>query len=181
MPGTMTNDDSDVPEASLATLERVARRYGFVPNVYRALALSPATVKGFLALHEALDRCGFSPPEQQLLFLTISRENGCEYCVAAHSWGGDKVGLDAAAIDALRDGRAPDDPRLAVLHDTAVIMVKERGWVDTATVDRFLAAGFSRAQLLEVVMAVALKVISNYANHLDEPVLDAQFAPHRWP
>ena len=173
---TIANDDCELPEASLATLERVARRYGFVPNVYRALALSPATVKGFLALHEALDQSGFSHPEQQLLFLTISRENGCEYCVAAHSWGGEKVGLDAAAIDALRDGRAPDEPRLAALHGVAVTMVKEWGWVD-----RFLAAGFSRAQLLEVVLAVALKVISNYANHLDEPGLDAQFAPHRWP
>ncbi len=60
-------------------------------------------------------------------------------------------------------------------------MANERGWVDTATVDRFLAAGFSRAQLLEVVLAVVLKVISNYANHIDEPALDAQFAPHHWP
>jgi uncharacterized peroxidase-related enzyme len=181
MPDTIANDDGELPEASIATLERVARRYGFVPNVYRALALSPATVKGFFSLHEALDRSSFTHAEQQLLFLTISRENGCEYCVAAHSWGGEKVGLDAAAITALRAGRSPDAPRLAALHDIAVVMVRERGWVDAAAADRFLAAGFNRAQLLEVVLAVAMKVISNYANHLDEPALDAQFEPHRWP
>lgn len=168
------------PEGSRAALAEAQAKYGAVFNLFGALAESPVAVKAYKALGDLFEQGTFTPPERQLLLLTISAENGCEYCVAAHSAGAAMAALDAQAIEAVRGGGPIADARLATLRDFALAVVRQRGWVADDAVAGFIASGFTKAQALEVIVAVALKTISNYTNHIAQPPLDAPFEATRW-
>ena len=111
-----------------------------------------------------------------------SVENGCEFCVAAHSIIAKKmVNVPTEIVDALRAGRAPLDTKLAALAEFTLAVVRERGWVaESASFDRFLSAGYSSTQALEVVLGVTQKILSNYANHLLKTPLNPQFQSEAW-
>ncbi len=115
------------------------------------------------------------------MLLAVSRENGCTYCVAAHSFIADKMsGVPEAVTNAIRDGQPIPDARLAALHDFTRTMVIKRGLPDKTDVSAFLAAGYSERQILEVVLAIAVKTLSNYANHLFHTPVDGMFAGRAW-
>ena len=122
----------------------------------------------------------FTPAEQQLLFLTVSRANGCTYCVAAHTMAGKMMGLDAETISAVRDGRPILEAKLAALSQFAVKIVEKRGHLSRDDIGDFLTAGYTSAQILEVLLAVATKTISNYMNHIAETPLDPAFEAEAW-
>lgn len=168
------------PEASRAGLDTAARKFGRLPNLIAVMAESPATLDGYLALHEIFERSAFSPGERQVLLLTISTVNGCGYCVAAHTMGGRMAGVSDAVLDAIRDGKPIPDVRLASLSGFAAAMVEKRGWVSDAQIAAFLDAGFTRAHVFDVVLAVSLKTLSNYINHIADTPLDGAMEAHRW-
>ncbi len=168
------------PEGSRDALAEVEAKYGTVFNLFGALAESPVAVHAYQTLGDLFEQGTFTPPERQLLLLTISAENGCEYCVAAHSAGAAMAALDNRAIEAVRDGTPIADARLATLRDFALAVVRQRGWLSPDQVEAFIASGFTKAQVLEVIVAVALKTISNYTNHIAQPPLDAPFEATRW-
>ncbi len=168
------------PEGSRGALAEVQAKYGAVFNLFGALAESPVALNAYRALGDLFEQSSFTPAERQLLLLAISAENGCEYCVAAHSAGARMAALDAQAIEAVRGDTPIADARLAALHAFALTVVRQRGWVANDEVAAFLASGFTKAQVLEVIVAVALKTISNYANHITQPPLDAPFEATRW-
>jgi AhpD family alkylhydroperoxidase len=114
----------------------------------------------------------------QVLSLTAAYENDCAWCVAFHTAMALKEGVDRAAIDAIRRGTAPTDGRLAALSSFAHAMVRNRGAIDTPTLQAFFAAGYSKRQALDVVMGMAFSVMANYAAHLTRPPLDGFLAPH---
>jgi alkylhydroperoxidase family enzyme len=97
----------------------------------------------------------------------VSVLHGCEYCVAGHTYLARSVGLPEAALQAMRE-RQPivDNPRLQALRRFCEAVVRERGFAGDAAVDAFIAAGFTRRNVLEVVTVIATKMISNYTNHL---------------
>ena len=124
---------------------------------------------------------GFTPPEQETVFLVISRENACEYCVSAHSMLAEaKSGLAPEVVAAIRDDRPIADARLAALAGFTRRMVRARGLPSKADVAAFLDAGYGERQILEIVLAIAVKTLSNYANHLFHTPLDPLFEGHRW-
>lgn len=168
------------PADSRETLEQARQTFGMVPNLLGMLAEAPAAVKGYTQLTAILEETDFAPEELQTILLAVSVDNECHYCVAAHSALAANAGLPEDAIHALRDGRSLDDPRLEALRRFAVAMVRKRGWVDEREVERFMEAGFDRSQALEVVTAVALKTISNYANHLADTPVDGPFERWAW-
>lgn len=169
------------PEASKPTLAGVQKAYTFIPNLMGTLAESPLAAEAYFQLSGMIEgKSTLTPAERQAAMLAVSFENGCDYCVAAHSGGGAKAGLPAATIQALRDGKPPADGRTAALVAFTRAVVHDRGWVKEAALEAFLAAGFNRAQVLEVIVITALKTISNYTNHLSEPPLDAAFAGQKW-
>ena len=133
-----------------------------------------------LALGELLEDGSLSPEERQLVLLAISVANRCEYCVAAHSVAAKLAGLDDQTIRAVRQGVPLEDERLAALSTFVVSVVEKRGWLSNQEVDGFLSSGFTREQILEVIVAVAFKTISNYTNHIAQPPLDRAFEPARW-
>ncbi len=168
------------PEASRAGLDKAARTFGRLPNLIAVMAESPAAMDGYLALHEIFEQSAFSPGERQVLLLAISTVNGCGYCVAAHTMGGNMAGLSDPVLEAIRDGKPIPDVRLAALSAFAAAVVEKRGWVSDAQIAAFLDAGFTQAHLCEVVLAVSMKTLSNYINHIADTPLDAAMEAHRW-
>lgn len=168
------------PEGSHAIMDAYTERFGFVPNLVNILAESPAALKGYATTYGLLAETDFSPAEQQLIFLATSRANGCRYCVAAHSVAGQMVGLDLEAVHAVRDGRPVLDPKLAAIAEFATKVVGKRGHVSAQDVETFITAGHNQAQVLEVLLGVATKTISNYMNHIAATPLDDAFAAMAW-
>ena len=106
--------------------------------------------------------------------------NGFAYCVAVHTMGGGMPGLSDAVVEAIRDGKPIPDVRLAALSGFATAVVEKRGWVSDAEIAAFLDAGFTKAQVFEVVLAVSLKTLRNDINHIADTPLDAALEAHRW-
>ncbi|MCP5278435.1 MAG: carboxymuconolactone decarboxylase family protein [Thiobacillus sp.] len=165
-----------------ARLEEARNKLGFIPNMYGVMANSPGLLDTYIHGYERFRQSsGFTPAEQEVVLLAISRENGCTYCVAAHSFIADKMsGVPVAVTNAVRDGVPIPDAKLAALHDFARTMVVKRGLPGKADVAAFLAAGFSERHILEIVLAISVKTLSNYANHLFHTPVDGAFAGRVW-
>lgn len=163
-------------------LETAKANLGFIPNMYANMVNSPGLLEAYLTGYAAFRTdSGFTAPEQEVVFLTISRENGCEYCVSAHSFLADKKsGLAPAVTDAIRNGTPIGDGKLAALAEFTKVVSSTRGLPSKAATQAFLAAGYSERHILEIVLALSVKTISNYANHLFHTPLDPVFAERRW-
>ncbi len=168
------------PEASRPLLEAARQTYGFVPNLLGVLAESPAALGAYLGIAGALDRARLTPAEQQIVAIAVSAENGCSYCVAAHSTMAAMVKAPAAAVDAARKRLPMDDRKLEALRRFAVAVVRARGRVSDGELKTFQEAGYDRGHALDVFALVALKTLSNYVNHVADTPLDDAFAPQRW-
>ena len=153
---------------------------GAIPNLAATMAESPELLKGFLALRQLYAATAFTPAEIQALSLVAAYENDCAWCVAFHTAMGLKEGLDRPTVDALRSGKAPADHRLGVLTEFARSMVRTRGKVGAAALERFVAAGFTKRQALDVVLGMGFSMLANYASHLTQPPLDEFLRPHAW-
>jgi len=137
-------------------------------------------VEAYATLSGIYGKASLSAPEQQIVLLTASFENDCSYCMAAHSTVALGAGLSEPALAAIREGRALPDARQNALSDFTRAVVRERGFAGQAAIDAFLAAGFTRANIFDVITGVALKTMSNYTNHIAETPVDAAFAPQAW-
>jgi uncharacterized peroxidase-related enzyme len=173
--------DSDDDPTIAAVLSKVKAELGTIRNMYARMANVPGLLETYRVGYEAFRQdSGFTSVEQQVVLLAISRANGCTYCVAAHSAAADKAKAPAEVTDALRNGEPVPDPRLDALATFATTMVVKRGLPSRADVDAFLAAGFGERDILQIVLAVAFKTISNYTNHLFHTPVDAAFARRAW-
>jgi uncharacterized peroxidase-related enzyme len=171
---------ASAPAQARPTLESLERKLGFLPNLYATFAESPAVLEGYTAVAAAFNKSSFNATERQVVLLTTSFENGCDYCMAAHSTIAGMEKVPADVVGAVRDGVPTGNARLDALARFARSVVQERGWVGDADVDAFLKAGFTRAQALEVVLGVSMKTLSNYVNHLASPPLDVPFQAQAW-
>ena len=168
------------PAASRPHLEAVTRFFGFLPNHAKVLAESPAAVRTYLVLNEVLAASSFTPIERNALLVTISVEHSWEYCVAAHTTLLHMANAPQQVIDGLRRRTTTRDARIDALVRFTRVMVENRGWAADAEVQAFLDAGFTREQIFEVITALSLKTLTNYANHLAGTPLDDIFVGDRW-
>lgn len=176
-----THTIESAPEGAKAVLEGAQKGLGFIPNLYANMAESPEVLNAYTALSSSFEKSSLSPIEQQVVLLTASVVNNCEFCVAAHSViSKHMLKLDATVIDAVRDGAIIADVKLEALATFTKAVVNDRGFVTGQPTDDFLAAGFTKAQALEVVLVVTMKILSNYTNHLTETAVNEQFAPEAW-
>ena len=175
-----TEDDAE-PEAGVL-LEDAQKKMGFVPNMYKAMANSSGLLNTYIQGYDALRASsGFTPAEQEVIFLTISQINGCEYCMAAHSFlAGAMSGVADDVTAAIRDGATIPDTKLSALSNFTQIMMNKRGLPERADVDAFLTAGYTEKDILEIILAIAVKTISNYTNHIFHTEVDEAFAKHVW-
>lgn len=167
------------PAAARPLLEAVRHKLGVVPNLFRVLANSPAALEGYLGLSGALAKGALDAPTRERIALAVAERNGCDYCLAAHSYLGGKVaGLDAAEIAANRDGRS-SDPRADAAVRFAAGIVADRGHVAEAAVTAVRAAGYTDAEIVEIVVHVALNTLTNYVNEVAGTAVDFPAAPSR--
>lgn len=176
----LTPETADGQGAEL--LEGAKKNLGFIPNMYAEMANAPGLLSTYLHGYDWFrEHSGFTPAEQETVFLAISHENACHYCVAAHSMIGEKMSkVPADALKALREGGEVPDAKLEALAHFSRLMVKTRGNPTRADVEAFTAAGYSEKQALQVLLAIAVKTISNYNNHLFDTPVDAPFAAYAW-
>ena len=167
------------PEASRPLLDQARSKFGFVPNLLSVHADAPAVLEGYLQISAAFGKTSFSPVEQQVVLISASALNGCTYCVAAHSTIAGRVKVPADVLAALRDGTPIADAKLQALRTFTEQVVEQRGWAHDA-IEPFLAAGYERRHVLEVVLGVTQKTLSNYTNHLTETPLDDAFQAQAW-
>ena len=168
------------PEGARDFITGVNKKMGFVPSLYAVFAENPTVLNAYTQLSDQLSKSGLTPLEQQVVTITASVENECHFCVAAHTTISEGAGLDLDVIYAVREDRAIDDPKLEALRLFTKKTVIDRGFVSDADVDAFLAAGYTRANVLAVILGVALKVISNYTNHVAETPVNEAFQKHAW-
>jgi AhpD family alkylhydroperoxidase len=168
------------PQDSRETLKHVRETLGLIPNLAAAMAESPTLVRSFFTVRDIYAQGTLSPLDIQVLSLTNAFENGCTWCMAFHSAGALKDGLSKEELARLRAGEAPADARLRALSDFSRSMIRNRGGVSTEDLDTFYAAGFTRAQALEVVLGCGFSVMANFAGHLAHAPLGLPFEPHAW-
>lgn len=161
-------------------LGNIEKAYGFIPNLYGIFAESPTALKAYMTIGKIFDESSFSATERQLIILATSRYNECDYCMAAHTIvaGMQKVPTDV--IEAIRDDRPISDSRLEALRTFTTTVVDKRGWLAEEDVVAFLAAGFTKAQILEVILGVSFKTLSNYTNHIADTSVDPAFHAGAW-
>lgn len=166
------------PERSKESLAKFVQNFGFLPNIAGAFAESPASLNGLLVFMSAFgaEEMTLSPVERQIVLLAASALSKCEYCTAAHSTIANSRGVSRAEIENLQGGRPLVDSKLESLRCFVEIIVEQRGWASDADLEMFFAAGFTKAQVFEVIFGVALKTLTNYANHIAKPPVNEQFA-----
>jgi uncharacterized peroxidase-related enzyme len=169
------------PPASRPQLEGIARSFGFVPNLFGVFAESPAALRGALATYEAFSTSSLAPAEQQLVMLAVSEANDCEYCVAAHSTLAKRfVKVDPALVAATRRREPLTDVKLDALVTFTRRVVEQRGMLAEAEVTAFLEAGYTKAQVIEVLLGVGMKTFNNYVDHIAHVPLNDQFKAEAW-
>ena len=152
-----------------------------MPNVLGELAGSPSALGGYMSMSQTFAQSGLTAIEQQIVLLTTSFANNCEYCVAVHSTLALEAGLDRDIIMTIRDGEIiRQDTRLEALRQFTLAIVRERGLVERSDVDAFLKAGFTKANVLDVIQGVTVKTMTNYLNHIAETPLDEAFQSMAW-
>ncbi|WP_292894652.1 carboxymuconolactone decarboxylase family protein [Nitratireductor sp.] len=168
------------PAAAKGMLEQSIRDYGMLPGLYQVMASSPELLASYHKLHEMFEQTALSVDERNVVWMTINVENRCHYCVPAHTAIAKSQGVDDAIVNALREERPLDDPRLEALRQFTLILVRKNGNPSPAEVQTFLDAGFEPRAILDVLVGLAQKVLSNYTNHLADTSLDDPFKPFAW-
>jgi alkylhydroperoxidase family enzyme len=168
------------PERSQPALNQSQSAFGMIPNIAGAIATSPVLINGLVGLFGNVHGGSFTEAQLQIILLTYAVTNGSPWAVAFHTALALKEGIDPADVEAIREGRLPKDAKFAALSGLAKTMIEKRGRLDGDDIDRFLAAGFGKDHLLEVIAAVAASTITNYTGSIAKPPLEAPFQEHAW-
>jgi len=168
------------PEHSKPALQQLQSAFGMIPNLIGAISTSPVLINSLVGLFGNVHGGSFTEAQVQVILLTDAVTNACTWAVAFHTALALKEGIDPADVQAIREGRPPKDRKFAVLSALAKTMIEKRGHLNDEDVDRFLAAGFGKDHLLEVIAAVAASTITNYTGSITKPPLDAPFQAHAW-
>jgi uncharacterized peroxidase-related enzyme len=174
------HDTTTAPAASAEILNGVQKTWGFVPNLHRVLAESPAALEAYAALWGIAEKTSFTPVERNVAYLSIIYENECVYCMAGHSNLSRMAKVSDDAIAAVREGRPIADPKLESLRRFAALVTRKRGVVSEAEVEAFKAAGYDNRAILDLLVLAATKLISNYTNHLAQTPLDGFMKGAEW-
>jgi alkylhydroperoxidase family enzyme len=168
------------PEASKPLLEKSLTGFGMIPNLHAVMSESPALLEAYQTLHELAQKASFNNEELTVVWQTINVEHACHYCVPAHTAIANMMNVNAEITEALRNQTPLKSTKLETLRDTTLLMVRNRGVIEQADIDTFYAAGFSKQNLLDIVLVLAQKVMSNFTNHLVETPVDEAFQAFSW-
>jgi len=168
-------DEADSKAKKL--FERSEKELKMIPNLYKAMANAPEILQAYMDGDKSFrENSGFTPTEQEVILLVISYENGCEYCMAAHSTMADFYSnVPQEVTNAIREDKPIEDKKLGALAGITREVLLSRGRPKPSAVEDFIAAGYSEKQLLDIVLAISVKTLSNYTNHLFNTPVDKAF------
>ncbi len=171
---------NSAPLASKPLLADSINAFGHIPNLHGTLAESPKLLEAYKMLHELFASSSFDKDELTVVWQTINVEHECHYCVPAHTAIAKSMKVDDAITDALRNGQPMPTDKLQALHTLTLSIVRNRGRVSQAELDAFYAAGYEKRHVLEIILGLSQKVISNYTNHIAETPVDKPFVKFAW-
>ncbi len=173
------HDPETAPEKSKPLLKQLLAQSG--PNgFYAVTAASPETLRAYAALHQAFSASSLTNEEKTVVWQTINVENECHFCVPAHTYMARAMKVSDAVSNALRDETPLPTAKLEALRAFTLLMLCNHGNASDADIAAFLDAGYTRQNMLEVVLGMAQKTISNYVNHLARIPVDPQYETYAW-
>lgn len=168
------------PEGSKGLLENSQKSFGMIPGLHGVLASSPKILEAYQTLHQLFTETSFNNDELTVVWQTINVEHACHYCVPAHTGIAKMMKVDDAITEALRNETPLADAKLEALRTMTLTIVRNRGNVTQEDLDTFYAAGYGEQQVLEIILGLSQKVISNYTNHIAHTPVDAPFEKFAW-
>tara|TARA_R110002124_G_scaffold165023_1_gene332366 strand:+ start:145 stop:696 length:552 start_codon:yes stop_codon:yes gene_type:complete len=168
------------PEASKPLLEASQKAYGMIPGLHGVLAAAPGILEGYQKLHELFVNTSFNEEELTVVWQAINVEHACHYCVPAHTGIAHMMKVDNDIIESLRNETPLTNPKLESLRTFTLSLVRNRGNVSQADLEAFYTAGYGEQQVLEIILGLSQKVISNYTNHIANTPVDAAFQKFAW-
>ena len=174
------HDETTAPEGARDTLWATKNKFGMIPNLERVMASAPPLLSGYSALWDLFNQTSLSQIERQVVYLTANYENECEYCVPWHSLLAKKARMDFHSIEALRSGAPLPNKKLEALRTFTRTLIANRGKASQAELNAFFEAGYTDVQAMEVILGLAVKLMSNYTNSIAGTPLDKQVEPLRW-
>ena len=169
------------PDASQSLLKHSQQLYGgMIPNLHGVMAEAPPLLEAYQALNAIFDRTALTIVERNIVWLTVNFLNDCHYCMAAHTAIAMHSGLHDDDIAALRQGQPLEDAKHEALRTFTRQVVEKQGWVSAADCALLINAGYTQATILEVILAIGMKTLSNYTNHIANTPVDSAFEKFSW-
>jgi uncharacterized peroxidase-related enzyme len=168
------------PKGSKELLQGAEQQLGFIPNLYGIMSESPVALIAYNSISQNFEKSSLTSTEQQIVLLSTSITNECHYCVAVHSTVAQMYKIDDTIINSIRNGEPITDSKLEALRKFTQTVVEKRGWVLDPDVEEFISAGYSKAQMFEVIVGITQKTLSNYINHIVKTPPDAAFEKNKW-
>ncbi|UZD90380.1 carboxymuconolactone decarboxylase family protein [Cognatishimia activa] len=175
-----SHDLETAPEASKPLLENSQKAFGRLPGLHKVMSESPQVFEGYQVLHKLFTETAFDADEMTVVWQTINVEHECHYCVPAHTGIAKMMKVSDDIINALRDETPLPSAKLEALRTFTLAMLRSRGNVTDAEMAAFFDAGYSHRAVLDVILGLAQKVMSNYINHVAETPLDEPVKPFAW-
>ncbi|MFK0091873.1 carboxymuconolactone decarboxylase family protein [Pseudomonas sp. NPDC090592] len=154
------------PAGSRTALEGIQKGLGFIPNAFKTLAHSPTALNGYLGLAQAMGRSTLSAAEREVVALATSQVNGCDYCLAAHTFFAAQAGLSDQDISQARGGT------LSAVAALAHQITESRGQLSDQQIAAAREAGLVESKIVEVVAQVTLLTLTNYLNNIANTPVD---------
>jgi alkylhydroperoxidase family enzyme len=180
MPNYPIHTIASAPENSKSALEQLQQAFGVIPNLAAAIANSPKLINSLVGVFQQVHSSSLTEPEIQIVLLTDAVANSSAYAVSFHTALALKQGVSSEETDAIRAQLVPRDSRFAALSTLAKTLIEKRGHLSEHELDAFLAAGFTKEQILEVIAIVAASTITNYAGTIANPPMEDQFQQFAW-
>ena len=174
------HDIESAPEGSKPLLENSLKAFGMVPGLHGVLASAPKALEGYQVLHQLFTETSFNEDELTVVWQTINVEHACHYCVPAHTGIANMMKVDEAITEALRNETPLADEKLEALRTFTLSVVRNRGNVTQEDLDAFYAVGYGEQQVLEIILGLGQKTISNYTNHIAHTPVDDAFKKFEW-
>jgi len=180
MPRLPVLTPENAPSKSIKMLKTTEENFGFVPNLIGVMATSPSLTEAYLSLAGIFSNSTLTPTEQQIVLLTVSHYHECDYCMAAHTAIANMQKVDSSVVNSIRDDLPISDSKLNVLRNFTKLLIEKRGWVGDGDIQSFLDSGYNTNQMLDILVGVAQKTLSNYTNHIAKTPLDEAFTDMAW-
>ncbi len=169
------HDQTTAPETSQPLLANSLKAFGMIPNLHAVMAESAPLLEAYQTLHTLFQQTSFNAEELTVVWQTINVEHNCHYCIPAHTGIAHMMKVDNAIIEALRNSTKLPTEKLQALHTTTLALVRNRGQLSQDETTAFFVAGYEQRNLLEIVLGISQKIMSNYVNHLAETPVDDAF------